>query len=41
METVEGIEANGMLDEELGKLVGTLIDNKEVKEFLTKMCQLT
>jgi hypothetical protein len=38
LKAVEIIEENGFSNEELSKLVNTLIDNKEVKEFLTKKC---
>jgi hypothetical protein len=38
LKAVEIIEEKGFSNEELSKLVNALIDNKEVKEFLTKNC---
>jgi hypothetical protein len=35
---VEAIEGFGLPNEEFGKLINALIDNREVKEFLTKKC---
>jgi hypothetical protein len=38
LKAVEVTEDSGFSNEELSKLVNALIDNKEVKEFLTKKC---
>ena len=38
LKAVESIEGSGFSKEDLGKLVDALIDNQQVKEFLTKKC---
>jgi D-hexose-6-phosphate mutarotase len=36
LKAVESIEGSGLPNEEFSKLVNALIDNQQVKEFLTK-----
>jgi hypothetical protein len=38
LKAVEATEGFDIPDEEVGKLVDALIDNQQVKEFLTKQC---
>lgn len=38
LKAVEFTEGSGFSNEDLGKLVDTLIDNQQVKEFLVKKC---
>jgi hypothetical protein len=38
LKAVESIEGSGLPNEEFSKLVNALIDNQQVKEFLTKKC---
>jgi hypothetical protein len=38
LKAVESIEVSGLPNEEFSKLVNALIDNQQVKEFLTKKC---
>jgi hypothetical protein len=38
LKAVEYTEGSGFSNEDLGKLVDTLIDNRQVKEFLVKKC---
>ena len=38
LKAVESIQGSGFSKEDLGKLVNTLIDNQQVKEFLGKKC---
>jgi hypothetical protein len=38
LKAVEVVERSDFPDEEYGKLVNALIDNQEVKEFITKRC---
>ena len=38
LKAIEATEASGLPKEEIGKLIDVLIDNQQVKEFLTKNC---
>ena len=38
LKAIEATEASGLPNEEIGKLIDVLIDNQQVKEFLTKNC---
>ena len=38
LKAIEAIEVSGLLNEEIGKIVDVLIDNPQVKEFVTKKC---
>jgi hypothetical protein len=38
LKAVESIEGSGLPNEEFSKLVNALIENQQVKEFLTKKC---
>ena len=38
LKAIEAIEVGGLPNEEIGKLIDVLIDNQQVKEFLTKKC---
>jgi predicted transcriptional regulator len=39
LKAIEATEASGLPNEEIGKLIDVLIDNQQVKEFLTKNCK--
>ncbi len=38
LKAIEATEVSGLPDEEIGKLIDVLIDNQQVKEFLSKQC---
>ena len=38
LKAIEATEVSGLPNEEIGKLIDVLIDNQQVKEFLTKKC---
>ena len=41
LKAIEATEVSGLPNEEIGKLIDVLIDNQQVKEFLTKKCQFS
>jgi predicted transcriptional regulator len=38
LKAIEATEISGLPNEEIGKLIDVLIDNQQVKEFITKKC---
>jgi hypothetical protein len=38
LKAIEATEVSGLPNEEIGKLIDVLIDNPQVKEFVTKKC---
>jgi predicted transcriptional regulator len=38
LKAIEATEVSGLPNEEIGKLIDVLIDNQQVKEFVTKKC---
>ena len=38
LKAIEAMEVSGLPNEEIGKLIDILIDNQQVKEFVTKRC---
>jgi predicted transcriptional regulator len=38
LKAIEATDVSGLPNEEIGKLIDVLIDNQQVKEFLTKKC---
>jgi D-hexose-6-phosphate mutarotase len=38
LKAIEATEVSGLPNEEIGKIIDVLIDNPQVKEFVTKKC---